>query len=78
MRCATPQASDTILGQGWAAQGFNAATIDAGSPGVGYLLHEGGLPVRLKACYLDDDDLDTLAHRAERLRGITRSDEQVA
>ena len=52
MRCATPQASDTILGQGWAAQVFNAATIDAASPGVGYLLHEGGQPIRLKACFL--------------------------
>ena len=27
MRCNTPQASDTILGQGWASSGFYAATI---------------------------------------------------
>ncbi|MDP8931988.1 MAG: FtsK/SpoIIIE domain-containing protein, partial [Actinomycetota bacterium] len=28
LRCSTPQASDTILGQGWASQGFNAAGVD--------------------------------------------------
>jgi hypothetical protein len=75
MRCTTPHASDTVLGAGWAAQGFNAATIDIDSPGVGYLLHEGRQPIRLKACYLTDDDLDVLARRAERLRGVTRPDE---
>jgi hypothetical protein len=74
MRCSTPQASDTILGQGWAAQGFNAASIDAALSGVGFLLAEGGQPVRLKSCYLDDDELDALALRAEQLRGITRPD----
>ena len=76
MRCSTPQASDTILGQGWASQGFNAASIDAALSGVGFLLAEGGQPARLKACYLSDIDLDGLARRAERLRGITRPDEQ--
>lgn len=68
LRCSTPQASDTILGQGWASAGFSAAEVDAGSRGVGYLLHEGGTPVRLRAYYLDDDDLGAIAARAEALR----------
>jgi S-DNA-T family DNA segregation ATPase FtsK/SpoIIIE len=69
-RCSTPQASDTILGSGWASQGYSAASIDAANRGVGYLLHEGGTPVRMRACYLADEDLSVLAARAEALRGV--------
>lgn len=69
LRCSTPQASDTILGQGWASAGYNAATIDGANRGVGYLLHEGGRPQRLRAYYLDDDDLRAISERAEALRG---------
>ena len=68
MRCTTPQASDTILGQGWASQGFSATNIDAGEKGVGFLLHEGGLPIRLRWYYLTDEHLETIAARAEALR----------
>src|SRR5205823_8690615 len=68
LRCSTRDASDTILGAGWATQGYSAASIDAGCRGVGFLLAEGGLPVRMKACYLTDFDLRTLAARAEGLR----------
>jgi hypothetical protein len=67
-RCTTPQMSDTILGGGWASAGFSAATIDAAHRGIGFLLHEGGQPVRLRTFYLADDDLSRLAHRAESLR----------
>ena len=75
-RCATPQASDTILGSGWASQGWSAAKIDAASRGVGLLLHEGGVPVRMRACYLSDDDLGVLAARAEALRSTVRGGAQ--
>lgn len=68
-RCTTPQASDTVLGQGWASLGFSASSVDPAARGVGLLLHEGGQPVRLRACYLDDDELISLAARAEALRG---------
>ncbi len=68
LRCSTPQASDTILGHGWASQGFNAATVDAAHRGVGYLLHEGGQPVRLRSYYLDDQALAGIAGRAGQLR----------
>jgi hypothetical protein len=65
-----PDASDTILGRGWASQGYSAASIDPAARGVGFLLQEGGVPVRLRACYLDDLDLAELARRAEALRGL--------
>jgi S-DNA-T family DNA segregation ATPase FtsK/SpoIIIE len=69
LRCSTPQASDTILGSGWATQGFSASSIDAADRGVGFLLHEGLIPVRLKAYCLSDDDLAAIAARALQLRG---------
>jgi hypothetical protein len=70
LRCLTPQASDTVLGQGWASLGHSASGVDAADRGVGLLLAEGGTPVRLRACWLDDDQLATLAGRAEALRGL--------
>ncbi len=76
LRCSTPQASDTILGQGWASQGFSAATIDAAARGVGFLLHEGGVPVRLRSYLLSDGDIDALAERAEPLRAGKRSESE--
>jgi DNA segregation ATPase FtsK/SpoIIIE-like protein len=68
MRCSTPQASDTILGSGWASAGYSAADVDPASRGVGYLLHEGGIPQRIRSHYLDDRTLATLSKRAEALR----------
>jgi FtsK/SpoIIIE family len=74
LRCSTPDASDTILGRGWASQGYSAAQIDPATRGVGWLLQEGGIPVRLRACWLDDLDLAELARRAEQARGAMRSE----
>jgi hypothetical protein len=68
MRCTTPQASDTILGQGWASLGHNAATIGPAQRGIGFLLAEDGLPMRMRAFYLDDQAVDALARRAAVLR----------
>jgi FtsK/SpoIIIE family len=73
LRCSTPEASDTILGRGWASQGYSAAQVDPTARGVGLLLQEGGVPVRLRSCWLDDLDLAELARRAEALRGTTRT-----
>jgi hypothetical protein len=69
MRCTTPQASDTILGQGWASLGHDAAKIEPSQRGIGFLLADDGLPVRMRAFYLDDQAIDTLAQRAVTLRG---------
>jgi len=72
LRCTTPQASDTVLGQGWASHGYNAAELDPACPGVGWLLHERGLPVRCRTHYLDDDQVEQLAARAVILRRASR------
>jgi FtsK/SpoIIIE family len=68
MSVTTPQMSDVALGQGWAGRGYDASEIEPGSPGVGYLLAEEGTPVRLRAHYLDDNDVKALAARAVALR----------
>ena len=68
MRCNTPQASDTILGTGWASAGYSASHVDAANRGVGYLLHEGEKPVQLRTFQLADEDIVELARRAEVLR----------
>lgn len=68
MRCTSSDASDTILGQGWATQGYSASTIDPTMRGVGYLLAEGGVPELILTPYLSDEELDALALRAFELR----------
>ncbi len=68
LRCSTPQASDTVLGAGWASQGHTASDIDSAHRGIGLLLHEGQQPVRLRSHYLDDHSLVAIADRAETLR----------
>src|SRR6187200_475154 len=59
LRCTTPQASDTILGQGRASLGHDAAKIDPSQRGIGFLLADDGLPVRMRAFHLDDQAMDT-------------------
>jgi S-DNA-T family DNA segregation ATPase FtsK/SpoIIIE len=44
LRCSTREASDTVLGSGWAAAGFSAADIDPATRGVGLLLADTGVP----------------------------------
>jgi FtsK/SpoIIIE family len=68
LRCNTPQASDTILGQGWATAGADASTIPAGQRGVGYLLAEGERPERIKGYHLSDDGIASIAERAAARR----------
>jgi S-DNA-T family DNA segregation ATPase FtsK/SpoIIIE len=68
LRCNTPQASDTILGQGWATAGHSAASIAPGQRGVGLLLAEDGLPVRMRGFYLTDAQTTAIAEHATALR----------
>lgn len=68
LRCSTPEASDTILGRGWANQGFNAQTVPPGSPGVGFLLAEDGLPQKIRTYYLTDDEIRGYAEQAQQGR----------
>jgi DNA segregation ATPase FtsK/SpoIIIE-like protein len=59
-RCATRDASDTILGSGWAAGQISASTIDPRLRGVGYLLADGGVPHRIRSMYLDDEAISSI------------------
>ena len=68
LRCATREASDTVLGSGWSSRGFSAADIAPSMRGVGLLLHEGGIPVRLRSFHLADADVGAIAERASGLR----------
>jgi DNA segregation ATPase FtsK/SpoIIIE, S-DNA-T family len=68
-RCTTDSSSDTVLGQGWATEGYTAAEIDPLARGVGWLLSETGTPRRIKAAYLTDADVADLAAYAVSLRG---------
>jgi DNA segregation ATPase FtsK/SpoIIIE, S-DNA-T family len=68
MHCTICDASDTILGQGWASLGHSAAAIAPSQRGIGYLLAEDGLPIRMRAFYLDDAAVERLARRAWGLR----------
>jgi S-DNA-T family DNA segregation ATPase FtsK/SpoIIIE len=69
MRCSTRDASDTVLGAGWAGQGYTASDLDPVHRGVGYLLAEGAVPRRMRSFVLEDHHLHELVRRAEILRG---------
>jgi hypothetical protein len=68
LRCSTREASDTVLGSGWAAAGFSAADIDPATRGVGLLLAETGVPRRLRCHHVTDADIDAIVHRAISVR----------
>jgi S-DNA-T family DNA segregation ATPase FtsK/SpoIIIE len=67
-RCTTEASSDTILGHGWANRGYCATDVNPAARGVGWLLAEGGIPKRVKAAYLTDEDIRFLAGYAKGLR----------
>jgi S-DNA-T family DNA segregation ATPase FtsK/SpoIIIE len=69
LRCSTRDASDTVLGAGWATLGYSASDINSSQRGVGYLLAEGTVPERMRCFILEDAPLAALARRAEQLRG---------
>src|SRR6266498_485167 len=57
-----------LFGYRWANEGYSAADIDPLARGVGWLLSETGVPRRIKAAYLTDNDIAHLAAEAARLR----------
>jgi S-DNA-T family DNA segregation ATPase FtsK/SpoIIIE len=67
-RCTTNGSSDVILGQGWADLGYTATDIDPDNRGAAWLLADGGIPKRIKAAYLCDDDIYAIADYAAWLR----------
>jgi hypothetical protein len=68
LRCNTPHASDTILGQGWASTSFDASTVPGGQRGVGYLLAEEERPERIKTFHLSDEEIGSIVERATARR----------
>ncbi|MFJ3089056.1 FtsK/SpoIIIE domain-containing protein [Streptomyces sp. NPDC086838] len=69
MRCLTPEASDTILGKGYASSGHNAQEILKSQRGVGiYMDGEGAEPELTRGYYYDDDEVALLLERAHELR----------
>ncbi len=73
LRCSTREASDTVLGSGWAAAGYSAADIDPATRGVGLLLADTGVPRRLRCHHVTDADIDTIVQRAVALRSRSGS-----
>jgi DNA segregation ATPase FtsK/SpoIIIE, S-DNA-T family len=67
-RCSTEASSDTILGHGWASQGYSATEIDPQARGVSWLRAEDGIPRRVKAAYLTDEQIIHLAGWAAQAR----------
>jgi DNA segregation ATPase FtsK/SpoIIIE, S-DNA-T family len=67
-RCSTEASSDTILGHGWANMGYSATEIDPQARGVGWLRAEDGIPRRVKAAYLTDQQIIDLAGWAAQAR----------
>ena len=70
-RCSTEASSDTILGHVWANQGYSATEIDPQARGVSWLRAEEGIPRRMKAAYLTDEDIIDLAATAATARTKT-------
>lgn len=73
-RCTTVGSSDVILGSGWADLGYTATDIDPDNRGAAYLLAEGGVPKRIKAAWLSDEDIYSIADYATWLRNPITSD----
>ncbi len=67
-RCSTEASSDTILGHGWADKGYSATEIDPQARGVSWLRAEDGIPRRVKAAYLTDEQIIDLAACAATAR----------
>jgi S-DNA-T family DNA segregation ATPase FtsK/SpoIIIE len=70
MRCTSPDQSDTILGKGYAGEGFSASRIrpDKDSRGEGLLLADDSIPQRIKCFYLNDDAIRRLVLSASHQR----------
>ena len=50
-----------VLGEGARDRGANAHLIDPMLPGVAFVRLEGSpMPVRVRAAYVSDDDIDTM------------------
>jgi S-DNA-T family DNA segregation ATPase FtsK/SpoIIIE len=67
-RCTTDVSSDIVLGFGWASQGYSSFKIAPEDRGVGWLLAEGGTPIRFRSAFLSDDQIRYLVARSLEIR----------
>lgn len=74
-RCSTGDASDTILGNGWASQGYSASSIPLNDRGVGFVMGESSIPKLFRSFWLDDDMQSEVIKAALELRGWSGSGE---
>src|SRR5215470_7602758 len=77
-RCSTEASSDTILGHGWASMGYSATEIDPQARGVSWLRAEDGIPRRVKAAYLTDEEIIYLADWAAQARSTHHAGDRAA
>jgi DNA segregation ATPase FtsK/SpoIIIE-like protein len=78
MRCTTRDASDTILGAGWASNGYSASEIDIETRGVGLLVAEGAsVPRRCRSYYLSDNEIRSIAARGAALRRLVAGERSI-
>lgn len=66
--CLTPQASDTILGQGMASAGFSATTIPGEQRGVSWMFTEGSAPKMTRGFWLSEEQTEHFARLAKDAR----------
>lgn len=66
--CSRAAGSDTILGQGSAALGFDASNLPGNRPGLGWLKAESGSPELVRAFDLPRSNAEDLARQATELR----------
>ncbi|GAA3989980.1 hypothetical protein GCM10022630_39030 [Thermobifida alba] len=58
---------DMVLGEGARDRGANAHLIDPALPGVAFVRLEGSpMPVRVRAAYVSDGDIDAMAAEVEQ------------
>ncbi len=73
-RCGSIDASATILGQGWAGEGYSASTIPVSDRGIGYYLGDTGLPVLFRSYFVSPDQESAAISAALELCGSAEVD----
>jgi len=73
-RCSTREASDTILGGGWATQGYSSTSIPISQRGVCLLLDQDGVPKLMKTYWVSDSTREAIVNEARKRRSIDVAD----
>jgi S-DNA-T family DNA segregation ATPase FtsK/SpoIIIE len=76
--CRTGTSSDTILGEGWRSQGWNAAKLNKARKGSFILSPESDTPIRGRCFFVDGDELREIAARSVATDDDDDSDSLVA